>query len=103
MLYQDEYQKILSKIYAQCHRDPAYKERFLADPKAVIKEEGVTVPDSIEIKAVEETDPNLITLYLPPEPSDELSDRDLEQVSGGKASNAEKEYEKAKKEWKYSR
>ena len=83
-IYKDEYSKILGKIYAQCHRDPEYKKRFLDDPKAVIKEEGVEVPDTIKIKAVEESDPNVLTLHLPPKPSEELSDRDLEQVAGGK-------------------
>ncbi|MCC5789717.1 MAG: NHLP leader peptide family RiPP precursor [Opitutales bacterium] len=83
MKHTNEDQKTLEKIYAKCHRDSAYKERFLADPKAVIKDEGFAVPDSLEIRAVEDTDPNLVTLYLPPEPSDKLSDKDLDKVSGG--------------------
>mgnify|MGYP005876018637 CR=1 FL=1 len=92
MLYKDEYDQALEKIFAQCHRDAAYKERFLNDPKAVVQEEGVSVPDSIQLKVVEDTEPNTLTLHLPAAPSEELSDQDLETVSGGKTSSENSDF-----------
>lgn len=89
-IYKNEYHELLGKIYAQCQRDPAFKERFLKDPKAVIEAEGLSVPPSVTIKAVEETEPNILTLHLPPKPAEELSDEDLEMVSGGKSGEENK-------------
>ena len=98
MLYKDEYNQTLEKIYAQCYRDAAYKERFLNDPKAVVQEEGVSVPDSIKLKVIEDTEPNVLTLHLPAEPAEELSDQDLELVSGGKDAEIIEEEEEKEKE-----
>ena len=93
MIYKDEYSRILGKIYAQCHRDPEFKKRFLDDPKAFIKDEGIQIPDTIKIEVIEETDPKILTLHLPPKPSDELSDRDLEEATGGKLGGTERDSE----------
>ena len=56
---------------------------MLTEPKALLQENGFELPEALQLKLIEETDPNQITLYLPPEPSGELSDEDLEAVSGG--------------------
>ena len=79
----EELDTTIGKIYAQCHRDPAFKKRFLHDPRSVIEAEGVTVPDSTVIKAIEDTEPNVLTLHLPPKPAEDLSDEDLNAVNGG--------------------
>jgi len=84
MIYKDEYNEALYEIYLECYEDPEFKKRFLTDPKSVLKEWELDVPDFVTIKVVEETEPNTITLHLPPEPDEELSDEDLEAVAGGK-------------------
>ena len=74
-------------------QDDAFRQRLLEDPKALIEQElGTPVPDEVQILAVEET-PETIYLVLPPATSavgrdGEIPDRDLEAVSGGKASTS---------------
>ena len=75
--------EIIGKIYAQCHQDSAFKARFLSEPKAVLAEAGLPLPDSLKVNVVEDTEPNVLTLHLPPKPAEGLSDQDLNAVSGG--------------------
>lgn len=84
MIYKDEYNEALYEIYLECYEDPEFKARFLSDPASVLKEWEIEVPAGVSIKAVEDSQPNVITLHLPPEPEEELSDEDLESVAGGK-------------------
>jgi hypothetical protein len=66
--------------------DEELRRRLLSDPKGTVEQElGTVLPESIDIRAVEET-PETIYLVLPPsssEPGGELSERDLEAVAGG--------------------
>ena len=66
--------------------DEELRRRLLSNPKGTVEQElGAKLPERIEIRAVEET-PETIYLVLPPsssEHSSELSDRELETVSGG--------------------
>ena len=75
--------EIIQEIFAKCHHDPAYKARFLSDPKPIIEEAGIALPASTKVEVIEDSEPNLLTLHLPPEPSEELSDEDLGKISGG--------------------
>ena len=85
-IYKDEINQILNALATQAHKDPAFKERLLSNPKTVLSEKGINLPESLHLKLVEDNDPNLITLHLPPSDTEELSDRDLEEVSWGKDS-----------------
>lgn len=76
--YAKQYGQVVAKAWA----DDGYKARFLAEPAAVLQEEGVVVPPGVELRAVENTD-SVLYLTLPPKPSDELSDEQLNQVAGG--------------------
>src|SRR4051794_8581750 len=69
-------------VMGRAMTDEAYRARLLADPKGVLRESGMTVPDNLETRAIENTE-TLVPLPLPPKPSEELSDDQLEQVSGG--------------------
>ena len=84
MLYKEPYAKIFSEITAKCWKDAEFKQRFLSDPESIVRDYGVEVPEGIDIKVVEDASPDTVTLHLPPAPSSELSDQDLEAVSGGK-------------------
>lgn len=74
------------KIVARAWADGAFRQRLVADPAAVLKEHGLSVPEGVRFKVLEDTD-QLIHLTLPVKPcSDELSDSELTQVVGGLSS-----------------
>ena len=76
--YAKQYGQVVAKAWA----DEEFKQRLLADPAAVLQAEGITVPPGVELRAVENTD-KVMYLMLPPKPSAELSDEQLDQVAGG--------------------
>ncbi len=79
----EESRKNYGKIVAKAWSDEQFKAGLMADPKTVLKENGVDVSDSVEVKVVENTD-NVIHFTLPPKPEEgELSDAELENVAGG--------------------
>jgi hypothetical protein len=70
------------KLIARAQADESFRQALLTSPKATIEEElGASLPENVEIKVVEETADTLY-LVLPAEEG-ELSDADLEAVSGG--------------------
>ena len=79
-----ESQDALAKVIVACWQDEAVTARFLADPKAVLVEHGMTVPDQIGIAASEDTDLHInLTIPTAPLGDGELSDGDMEAVAGG--------------------
>ena len=70
------------KIIAKAWRDPAFKAELIANPAAALKAEGIDVPAGMAVTVLENTDKQF-HLVLPPVPSDELSEDDLEAVAGG--------------------
>ena len=63
--------------------DPDFKARLLADPKAVLAEAGVQVPDGIHMKIIEDTS-DVINIVLPASPAGgAVSEQDMEQIAGG--------------------
>ena len=79
----DEHNK-LSELIATCLKDDALKQRFLADPHAVLSEHGMDVPEGMNVKVVENTDNCVhITFPLPPSGPATLSDEELMSVAGG--------------------
>ena len=79
-----EHKNQLASLFAACWKDEALKARFMADPKAVMQEFDLVVPDGIDVKVVENADDCVhITLPAPPAASGELSDDDLEKAAGG--------------------
>ena len=74
----------LADLFAACWKDEALKQRFMADPKAVLAEHGMTVPEDVEIKVVENAD-NCVHITMPATPSGtmDLSDDELRSAAGG--------------------
>jgi hypothetical protein len=67
--------------------DDSFRQRLLDDPKATVEQElGRKLPESMEVRAVEET-ADTIYLVLPSASAvgegEEISDEALEAVSGG--------------------
>ncbi|MEF3301638.1 NHLP leader peptide family RiPP precursor [Paenibacillus sp. GYB003] len=64
--------QIIEKAWA----DPAFKQKLLDNPKEAIHDAfGVSIPDNIQVKAVEET-PTEFYLVIPPNPSETLDGGD---------------------------
>ena len=79
-----EQKNALAQLFAACWKDEALKARFMADPKAVLKEHGLDVPDGIDVKVVENADDCVhITLPAPPDGHGDLSDEELSNAAGG--------------------
>ena len=74
----------LARLFTACWKDEALKSRFLADPRAVLKEYDVDVSDGIDVKVVENADDCVhITMPAPPVGNDDLSDDELSNAAGG--------------------
>ena len=56
----------------------------MSDPKAVLAEHGIDVPDGIDVNVVENSD-NTVHITMPQAPAGagELSDEELSNVAGG--------------------
>ena len=79
--------QIERQVIAQALVDPAFRDRLMADPKAVMAEKGLEIPADIQINVVKET-PNtyylvLPALDLPQSGRGSLTDAQLEAVVGG--------------------
>mgnify|MGYP001294206277 FL=1 len=72
----------LARLFAACWKDEALKARFMADPRAVLAEHGMPVPDGVDVKVVENAD-DCVHITMPAPPSGDLSDDELEKAAGG--------------------
>jgi hypothetical protein len=58
------------------------KARFMSDPGTVLAEHGMSIPDNVDIKVLENTDNRVyITLPMAPQGHDGLSDAELSQAA----------------------
>ncbi|MBO06546.1 MAG: NHLP leader peptide family natural product precursor [Parcubacteria group bacterium] len=71
----EEAQKNYGKIVAKAWQDAEFKAKLMVDPKSVLKENGVEVPERSEVKIVENTD-TLVHFTLPPKPDEGELDKD---------------------------
>jgi hypothetical protein len=79
-----EQKNALAQLFAACWKDEALKARFMSDPKAVLAEYDMPVPDGIDVKVVENADDCVhITLPAAPGGSGDLSDDELGHAAGG--------------------
>ena len=74
----------LASLFAACWKDEALKARFTSDPKAVLAEYGMEVPDGMVVKVVENAD-NCVHITMPAPPSGhmDLTDEELSNAAGG--------------------
>ena len=79
-----EHKTVLAQLFAACWKDEALKARFMSDPKAVLAEYDMPVPDDMDVKVVENADDCVhITLPAPPDGHGDLSDEELSNAAGG--------------------
>jgi hypothetical protein len=73
---------VFGKIIAKAWRDPAFKAELIANPAAALKAEGIDVPAGMAVTVLENTDKQF-HLVLPPVPTDEIPDEELDGIVGG--------------------
>jgi len=73
----EELNKKYAKVIAKAWSDASFKEKLLADPRAVLEAEGISVPPGVDVKVVEQTDKQLF-FVLPARPED-IGSIDVEQ------------------------
>ena len=74
----------LAELFAACWKDEALKARFMSDPKAVLAEYGMDVPDGMDVNVVENSDNCVhITMPMAPVGHQDLSDEELSAAAGG--------------------
>ena len=73
----------LAELFAACWKDDALKQRFMSDPKSVLAEYDMPVPDGMNVKVVENAD-NCVHITMPMAPGgNDLSDEELSAAAGG--------------------
>ena len=74
----------LADLFAACWKDETLKQRFMSDPKGVLAEYGMPVPEGMDVNVVENTDTTVhITMPAPPSGGMDLSDDELSNAAGG--------------------
>ncbi|HEY7124365.1 MAG TPA: NHLP leader peptide family RiPP precursor [Ktedonobacterales bacterium] len=76
---------IQEQVLERALKDARFRQELLSNPRTVLAEEyQIHLPEYVTVRVVEEA-PNTLTLVLPAreEALEELSDADLEAVSGG--------------------
>jgi hypothetical protein len=74
----------LTDLFAACWKDDVLKARFMSDPRPVLAELGLSVPEDVEVRVVENTD-KLVHITLPKAPGNHasLSDAELGEAAAG--------------------
>lgn len=74
----------LSDLFTACWKDESMKRRLMAEPKAVLAEFGLPVPEALDVKVVE-NDENTVHITMPASPVQgaQLSDEELAEAAGG--------------------
>ena len=78
----------IGQLVAKAWFDEAFKQRLLANPKAVFGELGLEVSADIDLRVVEDTE-RISYFVLPHKPGKgDLSEEQLAAVAGGRASGS---------------
>ena len=81
-----EKQNPMGKVIAKALQDESFKKQLIADPGAVLKAEGVEVPEGLTVKVVADTESER-HIVLPAVGKGQLSDGVLEAIAGGEVGN----------------
>ena len=84
-----EQKNALARLFAACWKDESLKARFMADPRKVLADFDMPVPDNLDVKVVENSDSHVhVTLPAPPDGHENLSDEELSNAAGGMGCSA---------------
>jgi hypothetical protein len=84
MMTEGEQDKRLMQIVGRTWSDEPFRRRLMADAAAVLRAEGIFIPAGVQVRVMEDTS-HVMNLILPVRavPDGELSDDDLDKISGG--------------------
>jgi len=71
-----------AELVAKAWSDEGFKNRLKADPVGVLRQAGIQVPDGVQYEVVESTAQKTY-IVIPPKPTEELAEDELEKVAGG--------------------
>jgi len=95
-----EFQKSVSRLVARAWLDDSFKQRLIAEPKAVLAENGLTLPPDVEVRVNEnatlgtitnadnQMDGNLVYEIPLPSKSSSLTDEQIQSWSDGSLAEA---------------
>ena len=69
-------------IVARYYGDTEFARKLDASPTATLKEEGLELPESVEVKLHKNSN-NELHIVMPPDPTSELSEGALKNVAAG--------------------
>jgi hypothetical protein len=72
---------IVKSLIVKCWSDDAFKQALITNPAVTMKAQGLTVPDSVNIK-VHQASANNFVLVIPQKPA-YMSDEELDAIAGG--------------------
>ena len=82
MAAEHEQAKRWAKVVAKAWADEDFKQRLIDDPASVLAEEGMEVPEGVELKVVEATEKQS-WLVLPLKPEDVKIEEGVERLAAG--------------------
>jgi hypothetical protein len=68
-------------IIGKCLADASFKQQFIANPAAMLRAEGFTLPNGIKVNVVENTATEIT--FVIPAPLSDVPDEALARVAGG--------------------
>ena len=81
-------EETLAGLFVACWKDDVLKARFINEPRTVLAECGMTIPEELTIKVVENEDQIVhLTLPLPPDDHENLTIEELSSAAGGVSGN----------------
>jgi len=76
----EEWSKKIGQVISKAWSDEAFKKKLMSDATPILKANGITLPEGVVVKAIENTD-KVFYLIIPPKPV--LTDEQLDKVAGG--------------------
>ena len=77
----------LATFITEVSADEAQKKNLVSDPRAYFAEQGVFVPEDLEVEVHQNT-PETFHLIFPPDPNELLQDESLTAIAGGKTAGS---------------